>query len=216
MKARALLLFVALGAVQVAAEDATEARIRGERNDTVFAQGKERSVWRGNAVLESEGTTIYADTIELFGKDFVFAECHGNLRVENLEDDIYLTCEKLTYDRKDKYITAVGNVYMEDRRNGIVVKGDFLQQDEDTEETTVQVRVRIFRVEDDLQCKAEFARYFRKEEQLVLTGLPYALWKGDEYRAAKIFIDLDKDTVRMQGAEGRITEKDEEEGGESE
>ena len=209
-------LLLTLLAFPIGAEETKEARIRGEVNETIFAQGKERSVWRGNAVLESEDTTIYADTIELYGKDFVLAECRGNLRVENHKEDIYLTCEKLTYDRRDKYITAVGNVYMEDRRNGIVVKGDFLQQDEETEETTVQVRVRIFRVEDDLQCKAEFARYLRKEEQLILTGLPYALWKGDEYNAAKIFIDLDKDTVRMQGAEGRITETEDEEGGESE
>jgi len=185
--------------------------IKGDLNDTVFAKGKEHSVWTGNAILNSEDTTIYADRIDLWGKDFVYAECEGSLRVVNRAKEIYLTCDRISYDRQTKFLVALGNVYMEDRKNGVVVKGDSLQYDDERDETIVQIRVRIFGDEEDFQARSEFARYRRGDELLVLSGTPYVLWKGDEYRAVQITITLqDKKvkTVKMVEGSGKITTKD--------
>ena len=64
----------------------------------------------------------------------------------------------------------------------------------------------------DLVCRSEYARYLREEERLELSGMPVVNWKGDEYRALKITIDLDKDTIRLEGdIRGKVTTKDEEE-----
>ena len=53
---------------------------------------------------------------------------------------------------------------------------------------------------------AEFARYDRRANTLELSGLPVVTWKGDEYRASRIFIDLDADTIRLEGTvRGQIT-----------
>jgi lipopolysaccharide export system protein LptA len=207
-----LLGVVALAVWAVPARAASTITIRGDLNDTVFAQGKEHSIWTGNVVLTSEDTTIYADRIDLWGKDFVYADCEGNLRVLNREKEILLTADRISYNRETKYLVALGNVYMEDRRNGLVVKGDSLQYDDERDETIIQIRVRIFGDEEELQCRAEFARYLRGEELLVLSGTPYVLWKGDEYRAVQITITLDDGdvkTVKMVEGTGKITKEDE-------
>jgi lipopolysaccharide export system protein LptA len=51
----------------------------------------------------------------------------------------------------------------------------------------------------DLVCRSEYARYLRPQSLLELSGMPLVNRKGDEYRALKIFVDLDKDTIRMEG-----------------
>jgi lipopolysaccharide export system protein LptA len=203
-----LALLVARGTLAASTID-----IRGDLNDTVFSKGKEHSIWTGSVVLTSEDSTIYADRIDLWGKDFVFAECEGNLRVVNRKKEMDLTADRISYNRETKFLVAQGNVYMEDGKNGIVVKGDSLQYDDERDEAIVQIRVRIFGDEEELQCRAEFARYLRGEELLVLAGTPYVRWKGDEYRALQITITLDDGnvkTVKMVEGTGRITTKEEE------
>lgn len=205
----ALIVSLAAGV----AHAANTINIRGDLNETVFAKGKEHSIWTGGVVLSSEDTTIYADRIDLWGKDFVYADCEGHLRVLNQEKELLLTADRISYNRQTKFLVALGNVYMEDRRNGIVVRSDTLQYDDARDETIVQIRVRIFGDEEELQCRAEFARYLRGEDLLVLSGTPYVLWKGDEYRAVQITITLDGgnvQAVKMVEGTGKITTKEEE------
>jgi lipopolysaccharide export system protein LptA len=62
-----------------------------------------------------------------------------------------------------------------------------------------------------MACRSEFARYKRKEDLLELSGMPYVFWKGDEYRASRISINLETDEIKMEGeVEGTITTDDEE------
>jgi lipopolysaccharide export system protein LptA len=46
--------------------------------------------------------------------------------------------------------------------------------------------------------------------------MPVVNWKGDEYRALKIFIDMDTDTIRLEGdIRGKVrSEIDKDEGAE--
>ena len=48
-------------------------------------------------------------------------------------------------------------------------------------------------------CRAEFAKYWRDRKILELTGMPWVSRKGDEYRAAKITIDLDTEEIVLEG-----------------
>ena len=169
----------------------------GDRMETVLAQGRERTRLTGNAELISENTHIRAGTIELYGEDFVFALSSGGVRVINVSQGIELTSDSLFYNRRDKVSRTEGSAVLIDRENEIVVKGGFLEDWEEREETIIQIGVRI--LSDDLVSRAEFARYNRKDNTLELSGRPIVTWKGDEYRAARIFIDLDADTIRLEG-----------------
>ncbi len=169
----------------------------GDKMETVLAKGRERTVLTGNAQVLSDSNRIQADVIELYGSDFNYIRCEGNVRVVNLENGIDISSDELFYNRLTKVVRVNGNVVMEDKENELVVKGGFLETWEETEETIIQIRVRILK--KDLVCRSEFARYLRAEDRLELSGMPVVIWKDDEYRALKIYIDLEADTVRLEG-----------------
>jgi len=170
---------------------------QGDSMETVLAKGKERTILTGNAEIQTEDNLIRADRVELYGEDFRYVTCEGNVRIVNERKGIDITCEQLFYNRREKVVRVRGRVVMLDKKNEIVVKGGFLENWEESEETVVQIGVRILK--EDLVCRAEYARYLRNEEKLELSGMPVVNWKGDEYRALKIYIDLNTDTIRLEG-----------------
>jgi lipopolysaccharide export system protein LptA len=165
--------------------------------ETVLAKGKERTVLSGNAEVQTEDNLIRADRVELYGEDFQYVSCEGNVRIVNEQKGIKVTCQRLFYNREEKVVRVRGNVIMLDEQNEVVVKGGYLENWEDSDETVVQIGVRILK--EDLVCRAEYARYQRSEDKLELSGMPVVNWKGDEYRALKIYIDLNTDTIRLEG-----------------
>jgi lipopolysaccharide export system protein LptA len=176
----------------------------GNRVRTVFAKGKEHTLLSGNARVISDDNNITADSIELYGKDNTYVLCNGNVRLINTKKGTDLTCEKMFYDRKLKKSRVQGNAVMVDRENQLVVKGGFIEDNEEQEITIIEIGVRILK--EDMVCRSEFARYFRKEKKLELSGMPLVNWKGDEYRASKIYIDLDKDEITLEGdVSGELT-----------
>ena len=187
---------------------------QGERMETVLARGKERTVLSGNAEVQTEDNLIRADRVELYGEDFRYVACEGNVRISNEQKGIEVTCQRLFYNREEKVVRVRGNVVMLDEQNEVVVKGGYLENWEDSDETVVQIGVRILK--EDLVCRAEYARYQRSEDKLELSGMPIVNWKGDEYRALKIYIDLNTDTIRLEGdIQGKVrSEIDEDEGAE--
>lgn len=184
----------------------------GDSMNSVIAKGKERTILKGNASILSGSTHIKAETIELYGENSRFAFCSGNVVVKDPEKGIILTSEHLFYDREEDRSRVDGYAEMEDQKNELIVKGGFLEHFGDLEITIIQIGVRILK--EDLACRSEFARYRREEEILELSGVPYVYWKGDEYRASRIVINLDTDEILLEGeVEGTVVteEKSEEE-----
>jgi lipopolysaccharide export system protein LptA len=169
----------------------------GNNLKTILAKGKERTVLTGNAVLTSDDNDIRADNIELYGEDFTFVRCTGHIRVINKKKEIDVTAEQMYYDRNQKMIRFQGNVIMEDKKNETIVKGGYLENWEDEELVIIQLGVRILK--KDMACRSEFARYYRKEERLELSGLPRVIRKDDEYTALKIYVNLKNDEVTLEG-----------------
>ena len=103
-----------------------------------------------------------------------------------------------------------GDALLIDHENEMVIKGGFLEHWERRDETLIQIGVRI--LSEDLVARAQFVRYDRGEQTVTLSGLPVVTWQGDEYRAARIFIDLDEDRIVLDGSvSGRIETAAEEE-----
>jgi lipopolysaccharide export system protein LptA len=190
-------LFIALVLLSAPSLFAEVFRFSGTRMSTSLAKGKERTLLRGNAEIRSDDTHITADEIEIFGKDFQFAECRGNVVVRDTKKELYITCSKLVYDRFEKIIQAEGNAYMEDRKNEIIVRGHRLENRDKEDITIIQIGVRILK--KDLAARAEFARYRRDTDILELSGMPVAFWKKDEYRATRIVMNLDTEEITLLG-----------------
>lgn len=163
-----------------------------------MTKGRERAVLTGNALVLSGSMRISAERIELYGDDFRFAECSGRVLVVDEERGLRLTTERLVYDRRDKVSRLTGPSVMEDRRNKVVIKGDYIENDDERKIAVVQINVRILK--ENLSCRAEFARYDRAAKTLELSGTPVVRREGDEYRAATILVDLDTEDIVLSGS----------------
>jgi lipopolysaccharide export system protein LptA len=167
------------------------------RMESVTAEGREQIVLTGNARVASPKFEIEAETIEIFGEDQRYVTSTGDVAVVDLENDLYLTCTELFYDRSLDFVRASGSAYMEDRPNEVVVKGELIQNWNDIDLTEISVNVRILGV--DYTARSQFARYRRGADTLELSGTPEVFWKGDEYRATRILIDLNNDDITFLG-----------------
>ncbi len=195
----AALLAALLPAASLAAADSAgdTFRFSGDRTSIVLTRGQERTILSGNARIISDKIEVTASEIELYGEDFRYAVCRGNVRAVNRQEQIDLTSERLYLDRELDITRAQGNAEMEDRQEEIIVKGDFIEHREQEDITIVQIGVRILR--EDMASRSEFARYRRGEKILELSGMPVVHWKGDVYRAARIIINTETDEIELIG-----------------
>ncbi len=205
MKRTALLLACACAfAGSVRSEDAF--RFKADRMSGGRAAGKETTLLSGHAEIVSEDLTLRADRIELSGPENRFVECSGQVSGTDEKKGIHFTTARLRYDRTDKIARLEGDSVLEDKENGVVAKGRFIEYNDKAGVTTIQVGVRIFK--DELVCRSEYAIYRRKEKILELTGMPVVFKDGDEFRSDRMRVDLDTDDISMEGAvRGTLKEK---------
>lgn len=167
-----------------------------------FAEGREQTELSGNAVVETKDLLIKADRIELFGEGFRFLRCSGEVHLENRKQDFLIRSSDLFVDRDREISRIEGYAEMEDGANGLLIRGGFFEDRGDDEGVTlIQMGVRIMKIADGevMICRSEFARYFREEKILELSGLPRVDWKGDVYQASRILVDLETDEIRLEG-----------------
>lgn len=198
-----------------ASADTDQFSFTADQMETVLAEGRERTVLTGSAALTSDDTEIFAERIELYGDDLAFALSQGGVRVVQVGAGIELTSETVFYNRRDGIVRVEGDALLIDHDNEMVIKGGFLEHWEERDETSIQIGVQI--LSDDLVARAQLVHYDRGAQTLALSGLPVVTWKGDEYRASRIFIDLDQDRIVLSGAvSGQITPSSEDPGDDEE
>ncbi len=204
------LVLVAVAALAVpAALPADSFRFSGDRTEIVLAEGRQRTLLRGNARVVSNSFTLEAQEIELSGTDFRYAETRGSVRVTDSERDMTISADRLRFDRETENTRASGNVVVEDRENDLVLRGGHMETREGGDLLFVQIAVRV--LQDDLVARAQFLRYRRADSVIELSGFPIVYWKGDRYRATRIILNLDTEEIELQGqVEGAVTVEREE------
>lgn len=182
----------------------------GDRTEVVLTEGRERTLLQGNAVVQSDAIELRADEIELSGENFRYAESLGRVAVYDSERSVRISAATLRFDRETENSLASGAVIIEDEENELLLKGEHLETREGGDLIFVQSAVRVLK--EDLTARAQFLRYRRNEEILELSGFPVVFWKGDEYRATRIVLNLETDEIEMQGqVQGEIVVEDENE-----
>jgi lipopolysaccharide export system protein LptA len=171
---------------------------KADRMSGTKALGKETTILSGNAEVRSDSMLLRASRIEIQGDNNQFIDCTGNVWGVEEDKNILFQTDRLRYDRKLKIARLEGNSTLEDKKNEIVAKGNFIEYDDQSEVTVFQISVRLFK--DDMVCRSEYAVYRRNEKLLDLSGFPVVFKKDDEFRADRIRVDLDTDDVSMEGA----------------
>lgn len=173
---------------------------------STLAKGKERTILTGRAGVRTGALSIAADRIELFGDDFRYIECSGSVHVIDGEQSLRLETGRLYYDRKKKLTRAQGPSVLQDEKNELVLKAEWIENDGEAEVTLAQVAVRI--VKGKISTRSEYALYRRADKALELTGLPSAYRDGDSYKAARIIVNIDTEDIKLEGSvSGSVSEK---------
>ncbi|MBU0936187.1 MAG: hypothetical protein KKI09_09755 [Spirochaetes bacterium] len=162
-----------------------------------MVKGQERTILNGQASINADGLVITADRIEMYGNDFRFAECSGNVLIIDDAKGLKLSTSTLFYDRELKVSRLTGPSVMEDYQNNLVIKGEFIENDDTREIVLIQINVRI--IKDDLVCRSEFARYNRQSKILELTGAPTVIKGADNYSATRITVNIDTEDIKLEG-----------------
>lgn len=180
-----------------------------DQSESSFAEHNKRSTLIGNAYVITDSLDIKSDRIELYGKDYRFADCIGNVTINNTKENFIITSEKLLYDNDKKEATVTGNAVMKDIDNEMIIKGEYIKSFEETSITLIQIKVRI--INEDLVCRSEFAEFNSDLNRLILTGDPIVYKDKDVFQASKIEINLDNNDIIMEGkVKGNISEKNDE------
>lgn len=181
-------------------------RFRADRMSGGKATGKEITILSGNAEVRSDNLVLTADRMELSGANNRFVDCIGNVRGMDEKKGIHFRTQRLRYDRTLKIARMEGDSILEDKENGVVARARFVEYDDNSGISVLQVAVRIFK--EKMVCRSEYALYRRTEKNLELAGFPVVFKDGDEFRADRIRVDLETDDVIMEGSvSGSLREK---------
>jgi len=195
------LLFVA---AHVGADTFT---FRAEKMSGTMAAGSEVTILVGDAEVHAGNMLIRANRIEISGDNNQFIDATDNVWGMETERNIVFRSDRIQYDRDRRVVRLYGNSTLEDRDNEVIVMGNLIEFEEDTEIVVILASVRLFH--GDMVLRAEHAIYRRNEQWLDLTGFPVVFRGDDEFRANRIRVDLETNDVIMENILiGRIIEFD--------
>lgn len=171
----------------------TRASMRGGQKSLILSQ---------DAWVETGDTRIEADEIEVYGEQSRYLSCRGNVSITQNSENLQLTAQQLLYDRIDGVLTIHGWAQMEDIEREIIVRGSYLEHNQRTGITLIQVHVRIFKDTDEgpMICLTDSAVYDSENQSLEMTGDSSIYWNTSVYRAARISVDLQTNEIALEGS----------------
>lgn len=164
------------------------------RMESVIAKGKEKTILIGQAVVNTGTVQIKADRIELAGEDYNDVTCTGAVSVFDESKGFLVKSATLKYARDTEIGLAQDKVVIEDSKNDVVLKAEWVRFDQ--KQSLVDARIAVHILKEDFAVRAEFARYNRDDESLQLSGSPVAVSPDGTISA-----DTIAGTTSMEGLE---------------
>ena len=186
------------------AGDSDEITFSGGTSSIVLREGKENVVLSEGASVSVGSMEISADTITLSGNDWRYVNCEGATFVSDPERGIAIRTTGIWYDRTDERILISEWFEVDDTVNEVTATGASLEYRLSDERLQLDKSVSLQKSTDSgiMRCQAESVIFSRSENMLTLRGNASVNWGGDKYSAEVISVDLDTDSISL---EGRIT-----------
>ncbi len=178
------------------------------------SQNKKTTNLIGNAVISVDNLKITADSIEIFGTDYRYVNAAGSVSGEDKENGYSFKADFIKFDRKTDIVLMFGKIELNDTKNDVKILAENVEYKKKNEIMIMRFNISIIR--KDIHCNSMFALYNRKESTLELTGHPVVKKSSDEFKAAKISVNLDTEDILLDGrVSGQVEEKDKEKNDES-
>ena len=171
-------------------------------------KGQNSTALTGNAKVSVDSLNIYGERIELYGKDYRYIKANGTVTGEDAEKGFTFSAASLSYDRETEVAEFMGQAKVEDTKNKVETAAERIEYNQKNEIILLQMAVKL--KSKDIICDSLFAVYNRNTSMLELTGKP-AVKKGkDEFKAARILVNLDTEDIKLEGkVSGSVTEEKE-------
>lgn len=149
------------------------------------------------ARVRTEDFQITADTIELYGKDYRFVRCSGNVEAYESKTGITLKCASIVYDRETSILTSDGWITIDDPEDDAILSGSWLEYNSETSIMKLQMKAKIVKDTDNglLTCTSDSMEFNLDLMTLALKGASNVIWGDDSYKANIIMVDVDKEEI---------------------
>ena len=173
-------------------------------------KGQTSTSLTGNAKVSVDSLNIYGERIELYGKDYRYIKASGNVTGEDAEKGFTFSAASLSYDRETEVAEFMGQAKVEDTKNKVETSAERIEYNQKNEIILLQMAVKL--KSKGIACDSLFAVYNRNTSMLELTGKPTVKKGKDEFKAARISVDLETEDIKLEGkVSGSVTEEKEEE-----
>lgn len=173
-------------------------------------KGQTSTSLTGNAKVSVDSLNIYGERIELYGKDYRYIKASGNVTGEDAEKGFTFSAASLSYDRETEIAEFMGQAKVEDTKNKVETSAERIEYNQKNEIILLQMAVKL--KSKGIACDSLFAVYNRNTSMLELTGKPTVKKGKDEFKAARISVNLDTEDIKLEGkVSGSVTEEKEEE-----
>lgn len=173
-------------------------------------KGQTSTSLTGNAKVSVDSLNIYGERIELYGKDYRYIKASGNVTGEDAEKGFTFSAASLSYDRETEVAEFMGQAKVEDTKNKVETSAERIEYNQKNEIILLQMAVKL--KSKGIACDSLFAVYNRNTSMLELTGKPTVKKGKDEFKAARISVNLDTEDIKLEGkVSGSVTEEKKEE-----
>ena len=198
---RKTVLFIALSLMLLSLHAEDTISFSGGSSSIVLREGRESVVLSDGASVSVGSMEIGADSITLSGEGWTIVECRGSVSMEDAERGISIETGSIYYDRTAERILISTWFEIEDTVNAVSATGASLEYRLDDERLQLDKNVMLLKDTDSgiMRCQAESVVFSRADNSLELRGAASVYWDGDEYGAEVIRVDLDTDSITLEG-----------------
>lgn len=162
----------------------------------------------GNTNVKVDDLQIFSDRMEIYGKDYQYLNATGNVKGEDKDKGYSFKADYIKFDRNTDIVLMYGKIELNDSKNNITITAENVEYRKKAEIMIMRFNVKI--VKKDITCNTMFALYNRKNSTLELTGHSVVKKNTDEFKAAKISVNLDTEDIILDGrVSGTVQEKKE-------
>lgn len=154
------------------------------------------------ANVSCDDVTITADKIELYGTDYNFVKCSGNVIVAEGKRNINMSCPMLMYNREAEELLSDGWIEIDDTEHEVKLSGAWLDYNKEAGTMLLQMQAAVEKDTDDglMSCTADSIEYNSENQTVTLKGSAKVVWGDDDYKASVITVNLDTEEVVLHGS----------------
>lgn len=164
-------------------------------------EGYKSMTLSGGAGVNTDNISLTADFIELYGDNYRYVSCEGNVKASETEKGISFSSPKLFYDRTNETVTSDSWIEIQDNKNQVSLSGARFEYDMQKSFMNLQMASKIIKVTDEglMICRADIIEYDGSNNTVKLKGNASVNWNGNSYSAVMIAIDLNTNGITMYG-----------------